>query len=75
MPEPRQDYSIQLLPNGESEQFYLETFMQKFDAELINVLSVFKKQGKLWEGWSGYQTERSNYFRTKRDGVLIYRRE
>ena len=151
MPEPKQDKSIQLLPSGEGERFYLEQFMGKFDAEwngeaqftaqtghellisrqlftdhktgllkitksrreryvlfvaetiikpdeiwldenqhgtgsalyflsryqlrkdVLNVLAVFKQQDKLWEGWSGYQAERSDYFETKRTGALIYR--
>jgi hypothetical protein len=151
MPEPKQDNSIELLPSDESERFYLEQFMRKFDAEwngeaqvtaqtghellisrqlftdhktgllkitknrreryvlfvadtiikpdeiwlregehessalyllsrfqikrdVASVLTVFRNQGKLWEGWTGYQSFDWNYFKTKRDGVLIYQR-
>ena len=45
-----------------------------FKKDIINVLAVFKETGKVWTGWTGYQTIDADYFNTKREGVLIYRR-
>jgi hypothetical protein len=64
MPEPRRA-GVELLPTGMTERFYLERF---------NVLSVFKEEGKVWTGWTGYQAFRDVYLESKRVSTLIYRR-
>jgi len=42
---------------------------------LIHILAVFKKTGKLWTGWTGYQSKSAIYFEEKRQGALLYRKE
>lgn len=40
----------------------------------LNILAVFREDGAIWGGVTGYQTFRDKYFETKRNGVLVYRR-
>lgn len=41
---------------------------------VMNTIAVFKEDGKIWTGWSIYQTFRADYFESKRSGFLLYRR-
>ncbi len=43
--------------------------------KLTHIITAYKKTGALWTGWSGYQSTSKTYFETKREGVLLYRRE
>ncbi len=45
MPEPKQDNSIELLPSGESERFYLEQFMGNLTLNGTERLKSLPKQG------------------------------
>lgn len=36
------------------------------------IITVFKKRGTTWEGWSGYQTQNMAYVETKRVYPLIF---
>lgn len=38
----------------------------------VAILAVFKERGRVWEGWSGYQTKNMVYVETKRTGTLLY---
>lgn len=40
----------------------------------MGVLTVFKEDGKVWTGWTGFQDHRPEYLEAKRGGILIYRR-
>lgn len=59
--------------HGEGSALY---FLARYQLKrnILNILAVFKQQGKLWEGWTGYQSFDSVYFKSKRKGMLIYRR-
>jgi hypothetical protein len=41
---------------------------------VLNVVAVFKEDGRVWTGCTGYQDFRPEYMQSKRGGVLIYRR-
>lgn len=43
--------------------------------QIMNVLAVFTETNKVWTGWTGYQNFDWKYFKSKRDGYLIYRNE
>ena len=53
--------------------YFLSRYMIK--DKIIGLLAVFIEGKKVWTGWTGYQSSKLNYFETKRDGYLIYRRE
>jgi hypothetical protein len=41
----------------------------------MNTLAVFKEDGKIWTGWSTYQTLDATYFTAKRRSkTLVYTR-
>jgi hypothetical protein len=42
--------------------------------EVMNLFAVFKEDGKVWVGRTGYQDHRPEYLKSKRGGILIYRR-
>jgi len=46
----------------------------RIKGDILNVLSVFKEEGKVWTGWTGYQAFRDVYLESKRVSTLIYRR-
>lgn len=53
--------------------YFLSRYLIK--DQIIGVLAVFVESKKVWTGWTGYQSSKLNYFESKRDGYLIYRRE
>lgn len=59
--------------HGDMALYLLARFAVKKGA--LNVLAVFKEDGMVWTGWTGYQNFRPDYFESKRDGTLIYRRQ
>ena len=42
--------------------------------EIASTVAVFKEDGALWEGWSGYQSQSEAYIQSLRAGTLVHRR-
>lgn len=58
--------------HGDQALYFLGRFVLK--GSTLNALVVFKDDHGTWTGWTGYQTFRADYFKSKRNGVLIYRK-
>ncbi len=41
---------------------------------VVALLATFKQEGKIWTGWSGYQSMSPIYLESKRTGELLWRR-
>ncbi|NCA91443.1 MAG: hypothetical protein EOM92_21835 [Gammaproteobacteria bacterium] len=58
--------------HGDRALYFLGRFMLK--GGVMNTFAVFKADNGNWVGCTGYQTFRSDYFESKRNAALIYRR-
>jgi SPP1 gp7 family putative phage head morphogenesis protein len=56
---------------GDAVLYLLSRFI--IDRKVTGIITAFKELGRVWEGWSGYQTTNMTYFETKRDQTLLYR--
>jgi hypothetical protein len=56
---------------GDRSLYYLAWYL--IGGKETAMLAVFKERGKVWEGWSGYQSQNMAYIEAKRTGVLLYR--
>lgn len=59
--------------HGDRSLYLLSRFAIR--SEVVNMFSVFNRDGEVWTGWTGYQDHRQAYLELKRrNGILIYRR-
>lgn len=60
--------------HGDRSLYLLASYLIK--GKLMNIITVFKEDGKVWTGWTGYQSDSATYLESKRaNSVLIYRRQ
>lgn len=67
---------IRLVEGGHGDRalYLLARYLVK--GKTVGIISVFKEDGEVWTGWTGYQIPTETYLNGKRkDGVLIYRSE
>jgi SPP1 gp7 family putative phage head morphogenesis protein len=58
--------------HGDRALYLLSRYVIRQD--VMNIFAVFKEDGNVWTGRTGYQDHRPEYLKSKRGGILIYRR-
>ena len=67
---------IRFFQGGSNDQFLYLIGRYVVRNKITAMISVFKRDGKVWTGWTGYQSESAKYLKEKRDeSVRIYLRE
>lgn len=59
--------------HGDKSMYLLGRYIVR--GSVTNLIAVFKQDGRVWTGWTGYQSNKSDYLEEKRsESILIFRR-
>lgn len=65
---------IRLVANGEGPARLYFLSRQVLHGKVLHAIAVFRQMPGAWVGWSAYQTYDAEYFKSKYEGLVIYRR-